>query len=312
MKPIVRVENLVFEYPGKRALNGVSFEIEPGWVVALVGPNGAGKSTLLRCLTALETPFSGRVLVDGIDTCIDPRACHRTVGYLPDFFGLYDELTVYQCLTYTAAIHELPDSTMRDSLQQVIEDLDLLDFVNVKAKALSRGLRQRLAIGQSLIHHPKLLFLDEPAAGLDPVARSALSKLIRKLNSQGITILVSSHILSELADYSTHMLTIDSGMTKGLHSLSASASSSESMVLRLSLLNTPENLGELLGAITDVVSHQLVEGNILLECSRTPETQHNLLKALVNAGLQVTSFTEEKQSMEALYLSQLDKKLDKK
>ena len=308
MSKIIRVENLIFEYPGKRALNGVSFTIEEGWVVALVGPNGAGKSTLLRCITALETPFSGKVFVDGIDTCLDPRACHRAVGYLPDFFGLYYDLTVHQCLTYTAAIHELSESAMKTSIQQVVEDLDLGDFVHVKAKALSRGLRQRLAIGQALVHHPKLLLLDEPAAGLDPVARSALSKLIRKLNSQGITILVSSHILTELADYSTHMLTIDSGMTKGLHALSAQSNSDPTLLIRVELLNIPDKIGELLDSLPEIKSHRIVEGNLIIECDKEGMAQHQTLKSLINSGLPVTAFCVERQSMEAIYLSQLEQK----
>ena len=142
---LVAVRDLVFEYPGKRALHGLSFTIEPGWVVALVGPNGAGKSTLLRCLSALDDPFSGQVTVCGVDTQDDPRSVHRVVGYLADFYGLYEELTVTQCLTHLASIHGVPHEQLESSVDTVIAEVDLAEHRNAKAGALSRGLKQRLA-----------------------------------------------------------------------------------------------------------------------------------------------------------------------
>lgn len=208
---MIHVENLCFDYPGKRALDQVSFHIEPHTITALVGPNGAGKTTLLRCLAALETPTQGKITIEGWDVDRYPRKIHALAGYLSDIFGLYDTLTVTQNLTFFAASHHCPSSQIPQLVHEAAERLELLNYLNTPAGKLSRGLRQRLAIAQTIISKPKVLLLDEPASGLDPEARYNLSKLLLTLQKEGITLIVSSHILSELEDYSTHMLVMDQG-----------------------------------------------------------------------------------------------------
>ena len=200
--PLVAVERLVYEYPTARALDEVSFVIERGSITALVGPNGAGKTTLMRCLAALQRPLSGAVEIDGYSTEEQPREVHRSVGYLSDFYGLYDQLTVEQTLRYAAARHGIEE----DTALSVAERVGLAERLHVAADALSRGLRQRLAIASAILHKPMLLILDEPAAGLDPQARVDLSGLFMDLRAQGMTLIVSSHILSELEDYATDVL----------------------------------------------------------------------------------------------------------
>ena len=145
---MIGVRELVFEYPGTRALENVSFDIEPASITALVGPNGAGKTTLLRCLAALETPLAGAIRLDGIDVLEDPRSCHRRVGYLSDFYGLYDDLTAQQCLSYAEASRGKP--TTKENVERIATQVGLGDYLGVKAGALSRGLRQRLAIAQAI------------------------------------------------------------------------------------------------------------------------------------------------------------------
>jgi len=208
---LIVVKDLTFDYPGYRALNRVSFSIPAGSVTALVGPNGAGKTTLMRCITALDTPLSGSVQVAGVDVFEFPREVHRRMGYLSDHFGLYSELTVAQGLEYAARSQGVASSEVTQAVERTAQRMGLSDKLGNPARALSRGQRQRLAIGQAIIHGPQVLLLDEPASGLDPEARSALAQVFKDLQAHGMTLLVSSHILAELDEYSTHMLAIDLG-----------------------------------------------------------------------------------------------------
>src|SRR5262249_42233287 len=142
--PMIEVENLVYEYPTARALKGVSLSVADGTITALVGPNGAGKTTLLRCLAALENPYSGRVTIGGLDRMAAPRELHAGMGYLPDFYGLYDDLTVRRCLTYAARSHGIAPAGADGAVQKAAQRVGLSDRLDSKAGELSRGLRQRL------------------------------------------------------------------------------------------------------------------------------------------------------------------------
>jgi len=208
---MIEVQDLIVDYPGHRALHGVSLQIEAGTVTALVGPNGAGKSTLLRCITGLESPLSGSTRVAGIDVRQEPRRAHQCMGYLSDFFGLYETLSVAQCLQYAAESQGLSRKAATARVHAVAEQLALTTKLGNATRNLSRGQRQRVAIGQAIIHEPQVLLLDEPASGLDPEARSSLSTLFRQLQAQGMTLVVSSHILSELDEYCSHILSIREG-----------------------------------------------------------------------------------------------------
>jgi ABC-2 type transport system ATP-binding protein len=212
---MIVAENVIYDYPAARALHGLSFTVARGSVLALVGPNGAGKSTLMRCIAALDRPTEGRISVAGVDTRDDPRAVHAALGYLPDFFGLYDELSVRRALVYAARSRGVPAERAEAAALEAADRVDLTDRLHQRAGELSRGLRQRLAIAQTIVHAPQVLLLDEPAAGLDPEARRSLSDLIRRLGGEGMTILVSSHILAELEDYCTDMLMIRDGRATG-------------------------------------------------------------------------------------------------
>ena len=210
-EPVVTVEGLVFDYPGKRALHGLDIAVPRCAVLALVGPNGAGKSTLMRVAAGLDEPLEGRVVVAGVDVLEHPRQAQRHIGYLSDFFGLYDELSVRRCLLHAASIRGVPADAAQQAVLQAAHCVGLQDRLDVPAGGLSRGLRQRLAIGQAIVHRPTVLLLDEPAAGLDPEARASLSALFRSLQAEGATLVVSSHILAELEEYSTHLLALRDG-----------------------------------------------------------------------------------------------------
>lgn len=218
---MIEVSQLVFEYPGHRALDGVSVSIAAGSVTALVGPNGAGKSTLMRCIAGLDQPLSGHIRVKGLSVEDQPREVHRHLGYLSDFYGLYNRLTVARCLQYAALSMGVSKDQVNARVQQVSAQLGLSDLLQRYPTELSRGQRQRVAIGQAIVHQPSVLLLDEPASGLDPDARSSLSQLFRQLQAQGMTLVVSSHILSELDEYCTHILSIRNGRIESHEALQA-------------------------------------------------------------------------------------------
>ncbi len=212
---MIDVNDLVYEYPSARALDGVSLKVVPQTITALVGPNGAGKTTLLRCLAALEAPYAGHVLIDGLDTAAAPREIHARLGYLPDFYGLYDELSVRRSLIYAARAHGIARPRRERRRKKAAARVGLADRMETPAGQLSRGLRQRLAIAQTIVHEPRVLLLDEPAAGLDPQARRDLSTLLVALKDGGMTLVVSSHILAELEDYCSEMIIIEDGRIVG-------------------------------------------------------------------------------------------------
>ena len=208
---MIDIQHLVFEYPGHRALDDVSLHIPAGSVTALVGPNGAGKSTLLRCIAGLDQPLAGHIVVNGVAVHEHPREVHQHLGYLSDFVGLYDSLSVRRCLQYAAMANQIKAVDLDTRVSEVANALGLSDLLARRPTELSRGQRQRVAIGQAIVHSPKVLLLDEPASGLDPEARGSLSALFRALQAQGMTLVVSSHILSELDEYCTHILSIRDG-----------------------------------------------------------------------------------------------------
>ena len=297
---MIEVKDLVFEYPGTRALNGVSFRIEPGNITALVGPNGAGKTTLLRCMAALEVPMYGQVHIDGENIHEDPRACHRKLGYLSDFFGLYDELTVRQCLLHAAASRGILASEQLRVTEKAAERLGIADRLVMKAGTLSRGLRQRLAIAQAVVHEPQILMLDEPASGLDPEARHSLAELFLTLRDQGMTLVVSSHILSELDEYSTDMLVLREGRILSHDSIEQKVAAT--IFLKLSLTEPFTGLQALLSSLPDVSSVEGDEESAVFSFSGDVAARHRLLKGLLDQGLPVCAFAEQQRNMQSAYL----------
>jgi ABC-2 type transport system ATP-binding protein len=300
-EPIARVAGLRFEYPGVRALDDVSFTLEPGTVTALVGPNGAGKSTLLRCMAALESPALGRIEIAGIDVAESPRLAHRRLGYLSDFFGIYAALTVRQCLLHAGAVHEMADTDLAAAVERTAARLGLTDRLEVAAGTLSRGLRQRLAIGQAIIHTPQLLLLDEPAAGLDPEARHALALLFRELQSRGMTLVVSSHILAELDEYSTDMLVLRNGRIVEQRRLNPQ-DQGEKRRLHVTLAAPDARLGEILSRLPHVDAVEVRGAQASFRWAGDAPSQAELLRALLDAGLAVVGFGEERENLHESYL----------
>jgi ABC-2 type transport system ATP-binding protein len=198
-------------YETKPAVRDIDMYVSQGEICGLIGPNGAGKTTLLKMLAGLLRPTSGRIEVDGIRIGAEPKRLHEIVGYVPDTFGLYDELTVRQFLEYFARAHRVSSERVEKRIESVLELTSLSSKRDAAVGSLSRGMRQRLVIAKTLLHAPKVLLLDEPASGLDPLARIELRDLIRELGSLGTTLIVSSHILTELADFCTSVVIMEQG-----------------------------------------------------------------------------------------------------
>ena len=302
----ITVEHLDFEYPGVRALDKVGFCIERGSITALVGPNGAGKTTLLRCIAALELPLVGQIRVDGIDVLDQPRACHRRVGYLSDSFGLYDALTIRQCLRYSAEANGIDPLLAAGAVLDTAEKLGLTSRLSQRAGELSRGLRQRVAIGQAIIHRPSVILLDEPAAGLDPEARHDLSALFRLLQADGMTLLVSSHILAELAEYSTDMLVLKAG--KVIDHRPIKPTSGDFLAFELSLASPVDDIVEVLSAqagVRNVTGTGLI---IRFEFSGNAAARSMLLRSLLDSDIPVCGLSEVRHDMQASYLASIGAK----
>ena len=299
--PIASVAGLRFEYPGVRALDDVSFTLASGTVTALVGPNGAGKSTLLRCMAGLDTPVLGAIQIAGIDVLDSPRQAHRRLGYLSDFFGVYDALTVRQCLMHAGAINGTSEAELPAAVARTAQSLALSDRLGSAAGTLSRGLRQRLAIGQAIIHSPRLLLLDEPAAGLDPEARHGLALLFRELQANGMTIVVSSHILAELDQYSTDMLVLKGGRIVEQRELRGGGEARERR-MQVTLAAPDPRVVEVLAAQPQVAAVAVEGAQVSFTLRGEESGQALVLQALVAAGIAVVAFGESRENLHDSYL----------
>ncbi len=265
----------------------------------MVGPNGAGKTTLLRCLAALDDPLSGRIVIDGLDTQVSPRRAHMKLGFLQDFFGVYDTLTVKQNLLHAAAAMRVPRAHIPEAARTAVLAVGLDDYIDRRAHELSRGLRQRLAIARTIIHNPKLLLLDEPASGLDPDARRELSDLIKSLQARGTTIIVSSHILTELQDYSTHMLSVRDGRVKPV--VAIGGQTPEGHRLALTVVGAADKALEMLRTIPAVSDIRETGRQVFFNFSGSESEQAGLLRGLMAGDVQVTEFRVASENLEQLY-----------
>jgi ABC-2 type transport system ATP-binding protein len=210
-EPIVETRHLTKRYNNFTALHDLNLSIERGSIHGFIGPNGAGKTTTMRILATLLEPTDGQAWVAGYPVTEKPLQVRRRIGYMPDFFGVYDNMKVWEYLDFFAAAYKVPQNRRRGMIGDLLALVDLSAKRDSFVEELSRGMKQRLCLARTLVHEPDLLILDEPASGLDPHARIELRELLKELRSLGKTILVSSHILTELAEMCTHVAIIERG-----------------------------------------------------------------------------------------------------
>ncbi len=300
---MIEVIHFTKRYGDFIAVDDLNLSIGRGEVFGFIGPNGAGKSTTIRFLATLLRPTSGEGRVAGHSVVTDPMAVRRVIGFMPDDFGVYDGMKVWEFLDFFAVAYEIPRVQRKQIIGQVLELLDLThkrdDYVN----GLSKGMKQRLCLAKTLVHDPPVLILDEPASGLDPRARLEMKALLNELRGMGKTILVSSHILSELADFCTSIGIIERGKLLASGSIQEIQKRLRShRVLRVRVLEAPERAAELLRAEEGIRSVEHYDHTITAEFEGEDADLSRLLNLLIGAGVGVLSFSEEPLSLEEAFM----------
>jgi ABC-2 type transport system ATP-binding protein len=211
MPAIIETKNLTKRYGPLVAVDALSLSVEQGAIYGFVGPNGAGKTTTMRMMTTLLQPTSGEAWIAGASVTRDPRGVRRAIGYMPDFFGVYDDMKVWEYLDFFAACYEIPESARKALINDLLELVDLNHRREDMVDTLSRGMKQRLCLARTLAHDPHILILDEPASGLDPRARIEIRELLLELSRLGKTIFFSTHILADVAEICTQVGIVEAG-----------------------------------------------------------------------------------------------------
>lgn len=293
------------EFEGVAALKGISFKVPTGSIFGFLGPNGAGKTTTLKILGTLLRPSSGSARVMGIDVADHPEEVRRRVGWMPDQYGVYLDLKVWEYLDFFAAAHLIPRARRREIIATVLDLIDLTAKREARVGDLSRGMTQKLCLGRALVHEPDVLLLDEPASGLDPQARIELRELFKELQRMGKTILVSSHILPELAEYCNGVAIIQAGQVKFSGTIQdlTRRTGDGHRTIRMKPLDGLEHAGQLLQARPEVRKiTTTADGELDLDVVGDEKLMATLLGHLVANGVNISSFKELTMDLGDLFL----------
>lgn len=321
MAAIVETRDLTRRYGDMLALDHLNLTIPEGAIFGLIGPNGAGKTTTMRILTTLLQPSGGQAFVSGLSVTADPRGVRKVVGFMPDSFGVYENMKAWEYLDFFGRAYGIPASRRTTMIDDLLGLVDLGHKRDAFVMGLSRGMKQRLSLARTLIHDPPLLILDEPASGLDPRARIELRELLKELRSLGKTIMISSHILTELAEMCTHIAIIERGqlLTSGdvrtiLRSLQAHRT------LEVRVLARAEQAEALLRGMDDVldVRRAMLDGAapddepaeqaadrqaaLLFDYAGDDQQMAALLARLVSEGVPVVGFAEKAGNLEEIFM----------
>jgi len=299
----VETRGLTRRYGKLLAVDGMNLQVPAGALFGLIGPNGAGKTTTLRMLAGLLEPTAGEIVIGGQVANHDWRLLRRQIGYMPDFFGVYEDMLVWEYLDFFGRCYGLPGARRKQVIDELLELVDLADKREAYVQTLSRGMRQRLCLAHALVHDPQVLLLDEPASGLDPRARVEMRELLRELGAMGKTVIVSSHILTELAELCDSVGIIERGrlvasgpvpeITRQVH---------EGHTLRLRILSDPEAAEAALRGHRGVGT-VFVDGDVLeTEFLGDDQAAADLLAALVTQGVRVASFGQVTSDLEEIFL----------
>lgn len=302
---MIEILGLTKRFGSLTAVDGLTLEIGPGQVFGFIGPNGAGKSTTMKILACLLRPDSGSAKVGGFDCRAEGPSIRRILGYMPDFLGVYDDLTVDEYLQFFASAFSIPRRRRRALIDSVLELTDLADKRRAMVDSLSRGMQQRLGVARVLIHEPSVLLLDEPASGLDPRARIEMRSLLMELGRMGKCLMVSSHILSELAEMCTMIGIIERGRLLFAGSIADAymrARGGERIAVRLEADADAAGAAAALTRDPRVASVTPRNGELVIELTPGEHGHHFLLEALIAAGARIAAFTPQPVKLEDAFL----------
>jgi ABC-2 type transport system ATP-binding protein len=301
---MIKTENLRKEFGQLVAVDNLNLEIEEGDIFGFIGPNGAGKTTTIKMLATLLKPTAGRAYIDGMDVVTRHQDVRPLIGFMPDFFGVYDDVKVWEYLDFFAAAYRIPRSERPDKIDSVLELTNLMVKKDAFVEELSRGMKQRLCLAKTLIHDPKVLLLDEPASGLDPRARIEIKDLLKKLKSMGKTILVSSHILPELADFCNKVGIIERGrliVAGDVRKIMEEMVGGRVLEVRV-MPDSARKAHEVMTGIESIRDVQSADGVLRVKFTGTLEDQCAVLRALVSADVKVLSFAEQATDLEDIFM----------
>ena len=301
--PLVSIANLTVRYGKTEAVHGISFDIPHGAIFGFIGPNGAGKTSTIKVLATLLRPTSGKVIVCGHDVMRSAANVRRKIGYMPDFFGVYEDLTVEEYLHFFAAAYHIPSGKRHGLIGDVLALTDLNEKAVSPVDALSRGMKQRLGIARLLLHDPEFLLLDEPANGLDPRARIEMRELLKELQRMGKTILISSHILHELAQFCSHIGILEQGKVVAsgpLKEIYRTLSLERSVHVQLTDASALHL--EMMRAIAGVASIEELPDRLVVRLREGELAPEDLLDAIRGTGARVRMFQPDSVDMETAFM----------
>jgi ABC-2 type transport system ATP-binding protein len=303
----LRMQGLTKHYGTVVAVAGVNLEIEAGEIFGLVGPNGAGKTTTIRMLATIIEPSAGEAQICGLDIRRQPNSVRRVIGYMPDTFGVYDDMRVWEYLDFFARFYVIPAPRRAEIVADLLQLVDLTSKREAYVHTLSRGMQQRLCLAHALVHDPKVLLLDEPASGLDPRARAELRELLRELSSMGKTIVISSHILPELEELCTAVAIVDRGQVLASGSVDQiQARFRRGSVVRASILGGSDAVGaaqQFLAAQPEVAAVEVLsDGRLELALMGDDDATAAVLYRAMSSGHRVVAFAPVASDLEELFL----------
>jgi ABC-2 type transport system ATP-binding protein len=300
---VVDVESLWVRYGQLAAVRGISLQIPRGEVFGFIGPNGAGKSSTIKVLATLLRDFTGRVKINGIDVIARPQAVREKIGYVPDFFGVYEDLTVEEYLHFFAAAYRIDRNRRKAIIGDVLELTDLVHKLHSPVDALSRGMKQRLSLARVLLHDPDLLLLDEPASGLDPRARIEMRELLKALKEMGKTILISSHILHELAQLCTRIGIIEAGTMVAQGSVNEIYRHLGLLrIVHVQVVDMTEELARQIQSVPGVNSVEQQVDRLAIKLHEDQMSIEDLHGHIVAAGARIRMFQPEAMDMETAFM----------
>jgi ABC-2 type transport system ATP-binding protein len=300
---MIETKNLTKNYGNLTAVNDLNLTIQDGDIFGFIGPNGAGKTTTMRILVTLLEPTRGRAFVNGLDVTRKGKKVRRMVGYMPDFMGVYDDLKVFEYLEFFAAAFGIERKKRKSIVEGVLELTDLQSKRSAAVDSLSRGMQQRLGLARVLIHDPKVLILDEPASGLDPRARIEIRELLRELKRMGKTIMISSHILSELEEICDHIGIIEHGklVFSGTMEEIRPKLGIQSKVRVTVAANQPKAI-ELLSALPQIRQVEALGDQIVVTFNDGQDGDGIVARTLVNGALDIISIQPERLKLDDAFL----------